>query len=173
MSRSKENCVGCPKTRNSTLVIGMTSLFCSSNEGMEAKVSTIILPLLRSPTVVAFPASRLDSRGRKWRKRNLEACRKSTLSQAGSDRKSNFCSTLPFKIQQKNVFCNVFYLQRYCTIAVSIRKSEWVDLFVLFSWPTYSKLSLLPAFGLAWKYVEVEGMNFTLWKRLCKNGPQG
>ena len=35
MSRSKENCVGCPKTRNSTLVIGMTSLFCSSNEGME------------------------------------------------------------------------------------------------------------------------------------------
>ena len=35
VSRTKENCVGCPKTRNSTLVIGMTSLFCSSNEGME------------------------------------------------------------------------------------------------------------------------------------------
>ena len=93
-------------TRNCSLVIGMTSLFCNTkvvflaNAGMkEEKGPSLDCPVPRLATVVAFPAS--TRRGRKWRKRNLEACRKSTLSQAGSDRKSNFCSTLPFKIQQK------------------------------------------------------------------------
>ena len=61
MSRTKENCVGCPKTRNSTLVIGMTSLFCSSNEKGREKGLLYNTTTTTAPTVVAFPASRLDS----------------------------------------------------------------------------------------------------------------
>ena len=61
VSRTKENCVGCPKTRNSTLVIGMTSLFCSSNEKGREKGLLYNTTTTTAPTVVAFPASRLDS----------------------------------------------------------------------------------------------------------------
>ena len=109
VSRTKENCVGCPKTRNSTLVIGMTSLFCSSNEKGREKGLLYNTTTTTAPTVVAFPASRLDSEAGNDGNGTLRLAGNQLCPRPEATGNRTFAPHCLSKYNKKNVFCNVFY----------------------------------------------------------------